>query len=170
MKDFEPSTSIQILWHLNYAEYFARIGILSKAKLHISQAGDVYARNFSNSNKRITPTEKAERVLVVGRAGFIFSLIASEENELEKAIGYIDYAIRVLKTGITAVEKAGKVVKVKSRDYDPFSSDPKPSAAPVENKGIQFGSKLWRFKSVRISIYGTNNRHFFWRYYNMGLY
>ena len=170
MKDSEPSTSIQILWHLNYAEYFARIGHISKAKLHISQAGDVYARNFSNSKIRITPTEKAERILATGRAGFVFSLIAFEENELEKAIGYIDYAIRVLKTGITAVEKAGRVVKVRSRDYDPFSSDPKPPVEQTENEGIQFGPKLWSFKSVRTSSYGTNNRHSSRRYYSTELY
>ena len=170
MKNSEPSTSIQILWHLNYAEYFARIGTISKAKFHMSNAGEVYTRNFSNSKKRITPKEKAERVLAVGRAGFVFSLIAFEENELERAIGYIDYALRVLKTGITAVERAGRAVKVRSRDYDPFSSDAKPSIEQVENKGIQFGSKLWSFKSVRILVYRTNNRHFSWRYYNMGFY
>ena len=160
MKDSEPSTSIQILWHLNYAEYFARIGTISKAKFHMSHAGEVYERNFSSSKTRIAPKEKAERVLAVGRAGFVFSLIAFEENELEKSIGYIDYAIRVLKTGITAIERSERVVKVKSRDYDPFSSDAKPSVEQVESKGVQFGSKLWSFKSVRISIYEANNRHF----------
>jgi len=167
MKDSEPAASIQTLWHLNYAEYFARIGVISKAKFHISQAGDVYARNFSNSKKGISPTEKAEQVLAVGRAGFVFSLIAFEENELEKAIGYIDYAIRVLKTGITAVERAGRAVKVASRDFDPFSSDTTPAVENAENKRIQFGSKLWSFKRVCILICGTNGRRFSRQYYNV---
>ena len=167
MRDSVPAASIQTLWHLNYAEYFARIGVISKAKFHISQAGDVYARNFSNSKKGITPTEKGERVLTVGRAGFVFSLIAFAENELEKAIGYIDYAIRVLKTGLTAVERAGKVVKIASRDFDPFSSDARAAVEKAENKMIQFGSKLWSFKSVCILFYGTNGRRFSRQYYNV---
>jgi hypothetical protein len=151
MKNSEPSTSTQILWHISYSEYFSRIGGIQKAKLHICQAGEIYARSFSNSKKWIDASERAERVLAVGRAGFVLSLIAFEENELEKAIGHVDYAIRVLKTGIAAVERAERVVKVGSRDYDPFSSDAKPPVEQLEIKGIQFGSKLWSFKSVRVS-------------------
>jgi separase len=153
MKDFEPSTSTQIFWHLNYSEYFSRMGVISKAKYHVSQAGEIYTRSFNNSKKLIDPSEKAERILAVGQAGFVLSLIAFEENELEKAIGHIDYAIRVLKTGIAAVERAGTLVKTSSRDYDPFSSDAKPVVEQVENRGIQFGSKLWSFKSVSIPYY-----------------
>lgn len=170
MKDSSPSTSTQILWHLNYSEYFSRIGVISKAKQHISQAGDVYARSFTSPKKWVDPSERAERVLAVGKAGFVLSLIAFEENELEKAIGHIDYSIRVLKTGITAVERAGRVVKVGSSDFDPFSSDAKPSMEQIENKGIQFGSKLWSFKSVRLPYYRANSRHFSQRYYNVEFY
>lgn len=152
MKDSEPSTSTQLLWHLNYAEYFSRIGAISKAKLHISQAGEAYARSFKSPKKWISSTERAERVLAVGRAGFVLSLIAFEENELEKSIGYVDYAIRVLKTGIAAVERTAKPVNIRCRDYDPFSSDARPMPEPVENKEIQFRSKLWSFWSVCISF------------------
>src|SRR6202035_4255641 len=109
--------------------------------------GELYARQFSSPRKRISSTERAERVLAVGRAGFVLSLIAFEENELEKAIGHIDYAIRVLKTGITAVERSAKA-KVATPDYDPFSSERAPTVEKTENKGIQFSSKLWGFKSV----------------------
>jgi separase len=148
MKDSEPSASTQMLWHLSYAEYFARIGVISKAKSHVSQAGEVYSRHFNSPKKFMNSSERAERVLAVGRAGFVLSLIEFEENQLEKAIGHIDYAIRVLKTGITAAERATKTVKSGSQDYDPFSSDVKPPVEEVKNNRIQFGSKLWSFKSV----------------------
>jgi separase len=147
MKDSEPSTATQLAWHLHYAEYFARISNIAKAKDHISQAGELYARQFSSPKKRISSAERAERVLAVGRAGFVLSLIAFEENELEKAVGHIDYAIRVLKTGITAVERSAKA-KVATPDYDPFSSERPPAVEKTENTGIQFSSKLWGFKSV----------------------
>ena len=109
----------------------------------------LYTSTFSSDRKWIEPAERAERVLAVGKAGFVLSLIAFEESELEKAIGYVDYAIRVLKTGIAAAERAGKVVTMATRDYDPFSSDPRPPVEEVRPKGIQFGCKLWSFKSVR---------------------
>jgi len=149
MKDSQPSPSTLLRWHLTYAEYYARISNLTKANFHISQAGILYTSTFSSDRKWIEPAERAERVLAVGKAGFVLSLIAFEESELEKAIGYVDYAIRVLKTGIAAAERAGKVVTMATRDYDPFSSDPRPPVEEVRPKGIQFGCKLWSFKSVR---------------------
>ena len=82
----------------------------------------------------------------------MLSLIAFEESELEKAIGYVDYAIRVLKTGIAAAERAGRVVKMVTRDYDPFSSDARPPLEEVESKGMRFGCKLWSFKSVPVLL------------------
>ena len=145
MKDSSPSTSTQLTWHLNYAEYYATIGTIDKAKGHISQASQVFARNLALSGKRIDAKERGERVWAVGRAGYVLSLIAFEENELEKAIGYVDYAIRVLKTGISAVEKAERP---RSQNYDPFSSDVKPFQEG-EEKGMKFGSHLWSFKTVR---------------------
>lgn len=150
MKDGDPSTSTQLLWHLNYAEYFARIGILAKAKSHMSQAGDVYTRNLGIQKKWIGSSERVERILAVGRAGFVFSLISFEENELEKAIGHIDYTIRVLKTGITNVERSNKVIKTSTRDFNPFSSVERPETQQCENDIIKFGPKLWKFKSVCI--------------------
>ena len=88
----------------------------------------------------------------MGKAGFVLSLIAFEESELEKAIGFVDYAIRVLKTGIAAAERAGRIVKMATTDYDPFSSDPRPPVEEVVPRGIQFGCKLWSFKSVRLTL------------------
>ena len=147
MKDSQVSLSSQLLWHLNYAEYFTRIGALAKAKAQLSQAGEIYRRNFSTPTKRTTRTERAEKVLAVARAGSVFSLIAFEESELDKAIAYIDYTIRVLKTGITAAEKTVKTAR-SSQDCDPFSSDPRPRVETAEKKGVKFGPKLWTFKSV----------------------
>ena len=149
MKDSEPSPSTLLLWHITYAEYYARISNLAKANFHISQAGNLYTSTFSRDNQRIEPAERTERVLAVGKAGFVLSLIAFEERDLEKAIGYVDYAIRVLKTGIAAANRAGRVVKMVTRDCDPFSSDSRSPVEEVESNGIQFGSKLWTFKSVR---------------------
>lgn len=169
MKDTEPSTSIQILWHLSYAEYYARIGSVPKAKYHICQAGEVYARITGGPKKRISANEKAERILAVGKAGFVLSLVAFEENHLEEAIGYIDYAIRVLKTGITAVEKATRPVRSNVPDYDPFSSEPRPQPEKQETTGVQFGSKLWPFKSVATVNYLSDDRHFSPLCYNMAL-
>jgi len=148
MKDSEPSTSTQLLWHLSYAEYYARISSVPKAKHHMLQAGEVYDRISRVTKKRMDPTERAERILAVGKAGFVISLIAFEENHLEEAIGQIDYAIRVLKTGITAVEKSLRRIQTKSPDYDPFSSEPRPQVVEPQATGVQFGSKLWAFKSV----------------------
>jgi separase len=157
IKDSEPSTTTQLAWHLHYAEYFARISNIVKAKEHMSEAGKLYAREFSSPKKRISSAERAERVLAVGRAGFVLSLIAFEENQLETAIGHVDYAIRVLKTGITAVERSAKA-KVISQDYDPFSSERPPPMEKTENTGIQFGSKLWSFKSVTIFLDDVDSR------------
>lgn len=162
MKDAEPSTTTQILWHLHYAEYFARVGIFAKAKLHVSQAGEIYTRHFNSPKKRIDVTERTERLLAVARAGYVLSLISFEENELEKAIGYIDYAIRVLKTGITTVERTERTIKPAFRDFDPFSSDSRPKVEEPENKPIQFGSKLWTFKIVSSSFDKTDARHSLW--------
>jgi separase len=156
MKDSKPSTTTQLAWHLHYAEYFARISNIVKAKEHMCEAGELYAREFSSSKKRISSAERAERVLTVGRASFVLSLIAFEENQLEKAIGYVDYAIRVLKTGIIAVERSAKA-KAVSQDYDPFSSE-RPPTEKTEKAGIQFGSKLWGFKSVSISLCVVDSR------------
>jgi hypothetical protein len=148
MKDCDPSTSTQLLWHINYAEYFARIGVLAKAKSHMSQAGDVYKRSFGTPKKWIGSSERVERILAVSRAGLVFSLISFEENELEKAIGHIDYTIRVLKTGITTLERSNKVAKASTRDFDPFSSVERPPVQQSKSKTIKFGPKLWNFKSV----------------------
>jgi hypothetical protein len=153
MKDSQPSQSTLLSWHLSYAEYFARISNTPKANHHMSQAGAIYSTSYSRDKKWIEPAERAERVLAVGQAGFVLSLIAFEESELEKAIGHIDYAIRVLKTGIMSAERAGRVAKMGTREYDPFSSDPRPAVEEVESKGIQFGSKLWGFKSVRFGFW-----------------
>jgi separase len=157
MKDSKPSTTTQLAWHLHYAEYYARISNIVKAKEHMCEAGEFYAREFSSPKKRISSAERAERVLTVGRAGFVLSLVAFEENQLEKAIGYVDYTIRVLKTGITAVERSAKA-KAVSQDYDPFSSERPPPTEKTEKSGIQFGSKLWGFKSVSISLGVVDSR------------
>ena len=93
-------------------------------------------------------SERAERILAVGRAGYVLSLIAFEENHLEESIGHIDYAVRVLKTGITAVEKVYQPAKRSSPDYDPFSSEPRPKLEKSDTTSILFGSKLWVFKTV----------------------
>jgi hypothetical protein len=137
-------------WHLHYAEYYARIGVIAKAKSHISQAGEIYTQEFSSPKKRLDPKERAQRVLAVGRAGYVLSLTAFEDNELEKAIGYVDYSIRVLKAGIASVERSTRTAKTNSPDYDPFSSEKRSviEKPKVENKGIQIGSKLWAYKSV----------------------
>jgi len=159
MKDSSPSTSTQLTWHLNYAEYYATIGAVTKAKSHVSQAGQVFARNLVLSGKRIDAKERSERIWAVGRAGYVLSLISFEENELEKAIGYIDYGIRVLKTGISAVEKAQGS---RSQDHDPFSSEARPFQE--EGKGTKFGCRLWSFKTVLPHLLLgeelTENRHF----------
>jgi separase len=145
MKDSQPSTSTQLQWHLHYAEYYACINVLDKARQHMAEAGEIYIRNFTGNGKRINPAERTERVLAVGRAGYVFSLIAFEESELEKAIGYIDYAIKVLKTGISAVERNGKN-KNSSKHDDPFALE-RPTTVE-KNTGVRFGSKVWCFKSV----------------------
>jgi hypothetical protein len=149
MKGSLPSTSTQLQWHLSYAEYFARIDNVAKARQHMTEAGEIYNRNFAAGGKRIDRADRAERILAVGRAGFVLSLIAFEESELEKAIGCIDYAIKVLKTGITATEKSGRIKSV-PRDDDPFALErPPPSVEKVDNStSIQFDSKVWKFKSV----------------------
>jgi hypothetical protein len=167
MKDAEPSTSTQLLWHINYAEYFSRIGNLPKAKHHISQAGEVYLRISGTPRKRIDASERAERILSVAKAGYVLSLIAFEENELEPAMGYVDYAVRVLKTGITAVTNTTKSVQSKPVDYDPFSTDPRPKPEVTEASGVQFGSKLWGFKSVRTCAISPNPRRSSPCYYDM---
>lgn len=151
MQNSAPSNSTQLQWHLHYAEYYARIGVIAKANSHISQAGEIYTQEFSSPKKRLDPKERAQRILAVGRAGYVLSLVAFEGNELEKAIGYIDYSIRVLKTGIASVERSStRAAKASSPDYDPFSSEKKPmlEKANVDNGGIQIGSKLWAYKSV----------------------
>jgi hypothetical protein len=152
MKDSQPSTSTQLHWHLSYAEYFARIGVVPKAKQHMAEAGEIYTRHFSSGGKRIDPAERAERILAVGRAGFVLSLIAFEESELEKAIGCIDYAIKVLKTGISAVERTGRN-KIASRNDDPFALERPTVPDKADKSSIQFGSKVWRFKSVCPAVY-----------------
>ena len=150
MQNSAPSTPIQLQWHIHYAEYFARVGVIGKAKAEMSQAGDIYTKEFGATKKRLDPNERALRILAVGRAGYVFSLIAFEENELEKAIGFIDYSIRVLRTAITNLERTTRTVKTSSSDFDPFSSQKRPMSEGinVENKGLQFGSRLWAYKSV----------------------
>ena len=148
MRDAEPSTTVQIIWHIHYAEYFAQIGVVAKAKLHVSQAGEIYTRSFKSPKGRINATERAQRILAVAKAGFVLSLISFEETELERAIAHIDYAIRVLKTGITTIERTGGTTKSNSCGYDPFSSDPRPPAEKTETASVGIGSKIWTFKSV----------------------
>src|SRR5271170_1308491 len=74
MANSTPSPSTLLLWHITYAEYFARIANLAKANFHMSQAGALYSSTFSHDRKWIEPAERAERVLVVGKAGFVLSL------------------------------------------------------------------------------------------------
>jgi separase len=150
MQNSAPSTSIQLQWHIQYAEYFARIGVIAKAKAEMSQAGEIYTKEFGTTKKRLDPNERALRILAVGRAGYVFSLISFEENELEKAIGFIDYSIRVLRTAITNLERSTRTVKTGSADFDPFSSQKRPVGEKinVEKRPLQFGSKLWSYKSV----------------------
>ena len=159
MKDFEPSFSTQLLWHLSYAEYFARIGVNAKARSHVTQAGEIYSK-LNISEKGIDPSERAERLLTVGRAGYVLSLIEFGENQLEKAIGHIDYAIRLLKTGITKLERSRKMTK-SSPDYDPFSFDSKKEE--ISSKGVQFGSTIWGFKSVSGLRFRSHYRSSLWR-------
>jgi tetratricopeptide (TPR) repeat protein len=150
MQNSSASASTQMQWHIHYSEYYARIGVIAKAKTHISQAGEIYTQAFSSPKKRIDPKERAQRVLAVGRAGYVLSVIAFEENELEKAIGYVDYSIRVLKAGIASVERSTRPAKSSSPDFDPFSSEKKPAIEEpkAENKNVQFEVKLWAYKSV----------------------
>jgi separase len=143
MKDSSPSTSTLLTWHLNYAEYYATLGCPQKAKIHMAHAAQTFTRALV-PGKRVDSREKGERVWAVGRAGYVLSRIAFEEGELERAMGYVDYAIRVLKTGISAVERTERP---RSHEYDPFS-EVKPPVAP-EAKGVKFGSRLWGFKTVR---------------------
>jgi separase len=161
MKDAEPSTSVQLFWHLSYAEYYARISSPEKAKHYLSQAGEVYVRIAGPPKKRTNATEKVERILAVSRAGVVLSLIAFEEDHLEEAIGHIDYAVRVLKTGITAVEKATRPSKTTTLDYDPFSSEARLQVEKPPTSSTQFGSKLWPFKSVAVFTYISDCRHSF---------
>lgn len=146
MKDYSPSTSTQLTLHLNYAEYYATIGTLPKAKQHIAQAGQVFARNCALARKVIDAKERGERVWAVGRGAYVLSLIAFEEKELEKAIAYVDYGIRVLKSGISAVERTERP---RSQEQDPFSSDAKNPVPEADTKGLKFGSRLWSFKTVK---------------------
>lgn len=155
MKDASPSKSIQLTWHLAYAEYFARIGNLTKAKSHMSDAEFLYSESFGSPKKRIDAAERAERILAVGRAGYVLSVIAFEESELEKAVSYVDYAVRVLKTGITSVKRSSqKKTKSASQDYDPFSSAPKKlEPEQVENdESVQMDPKMWAFQSVCANV------------------
>jgi separase len=142
MKDSSPSTSTVLIWHLNYAEYYATLGSPAKAKTHMAHAAQTFTRAVI-PGKRLDSREKGERVWAVGRAGYILSRIAFEEGELERAIGYVDYAIRVFKTGISALERAERP---RSQEYDPFSAEKPPP--PTEPKGVKFGSRLWGFKTV----------------------
>ena len=94
----------------------------------------------------------------------MLSLIAFEESDLERAIGYLDYAIKVLKTGINAAERSGKTGKNTTTVSDPFASAAKPAVEKTEQRGIQFGAKVWPFKSVYSLFYAADVRHFLPRY------